>query len=408
MGLASLFRTLLVTAGLSLCLPLGATAETRLYFQATGSLASDFDNDGTVGFVDFLAFSERFGSSVGGASYDVRFDLNTNGTIDFDDFLLFADAFGTTSTPPQTAPDLALYILDPGSGSIDVYNTRNHLAQEFLPFRSPGSIKISKDHDRLFVNEQFGLFVINDDHEVLFSVPGTTSGELVLSADETMAYTAETGNNIVRVIDLTAQAAVDTIAVGSRPGKMAVTPNGRFLYVLNTSDISVVDLTRNTEVLRIDVDGTLSSIVIDLTGNRAYYSIRNRAAVGVLDIGTNSTVGEIQFEDDDANAMHLSQDGTRLLVNTTTSLVEIDVTRNLVTRTLRLAEATTSIGVTPDGLFAYIGSLEPLIFEPVLAVVDLTAWKVLGRVRGFVFPQDVAFRRTSFSESEAEAALLLP
>ena len=75
---------------------------------------------------------------------------------------------------------------------------------------------------------------------------------------------------------------------------------------------------------------------------------------------------------------------------------------------MRLAAATTSLGVTPDGLFAYIGSLEPLIFEPGLAVVDLTAWKVLGRVRGFVFPQDVVFRRTSFSESEAEAALLLP
>jgi len=380
----------------------------RLHFQATGSLASDFDNDGAVGFTDFLAFTERFGASVGEAGYDVRFDLNQNGIVDFQDFLLFSDAFGTTSTPPQTSPDLALYILDPGSSSIDVYNIKNHLAQTFLPFRNPGSMKISDDHERIYVNEQYGMFVINDAHEVLYSVPGRTSGALALHPNETFAYTAEAANNIVRVIDLTAQAPVDTIQTGNRPGKMAVSPDGRWLYVANLNDISVVDLTQNQEVLRVDVNGTLDSIVIDVTGNRAYYTVRDRATVGVLDTGTNAIVGEIQFDAEDVNAMRLSQDGTRLYVNTTTSLVELDVTRNLVIRSIELAAATSGLGITPDGLTAYVGALEPQIFEPGLAVVDLTEWRLLGRVRGFVFPFDIRFRRTSFSTDETEAALMLP
>jgi hypothetical protein len=80
-----------------------------------------------------------------------------------------------------------------------------------------------------------------------------------------------------------------------------------------------------------------------------------------------------------------------------------------VIRSLAIADITSAVGITPDGLFAYVGSLEPLIFEPVVAVIDLTEWRLLGRIRGFVFPQQIAFRRTSFGDpTESEAALLHP
>ena len=402
-----MIRTLLVfTAALMLVSP--SQASERLFYQATGSLASDFDNDGVVGFTDFLVFVERFGAVVGEANFDTRFDLNSDDIIDFGDFLLFTAAFGIVSTPPLATPDMALYVLDPGTSSIEVYNFKNHLAQMFLPFRNPGSFKISADHKRIYVNEQFGLFVLNDAHQVLYSVPGTASGQLALHPDETFAYAAEVGNDLIRVIDLTAQAAVDTISVGNRPGKMAITPDERWLYVANIGDISVVDLTRNAEVLRLEVDGVLNAMVIDSRGSRAYYSIVDRATVGVLDIGTNVTVGEIQLEGTDVNDMQISPDGNFLYVNTTHGLVELDVARNLVVRTLNFADGTRSLGITPDGLFAYVGSLEPMIFDPVVAVIDITAWRLLGRVRGFTFPSEIAFRRTSFRIAETESAFLHP
>ncbi|MEE2754574.1 MAG: hypothetical protein VX910_11375 [Candidatus Latescibacterota bacterium] len=402
-----MIRILLVFTA-ALMLASSSHAGERLSYQATGSLASDFDNDGAVGFTDFLAFVERFGSVVGEANFDVRFDLNKDGIVDFGDFLLFTAAFGNLSTPPLATPDIALYVLDRGTSSIEVYNFKNHLAQMFLPFRNPGSFKISADHERMYVNEQFGMFVLNDAHQVLYSVPGTASGQLALHPDETFAYAAEVGNDLIRVIDLTAQAAVDTIAVGNRPGKMAITPDERWMYVANFGDISVVDLTRNAEVLRLGVDGVLNAMVIDPTGSRAYYSIVDRATVGVLDIGTNVTVGEIQLEGMDVNDMQFSPDGNFLYVNTTHGLVELDVARNLVVRTLNFADGTSSLGITPDGLFAYVGSLEPMIFDPVVAVIDITAWRLLGRVRGFTFPSEIAFRRTSFEIAETESALLHP
>ena len=49
---------------------------------------SDFDNDGEVGFSDFVAFARAFNTD------NPTFDLNGNGVVDFPDFLEFAGNFG--------------------------------------------------------------------------------------------------------------------------------------------------------------------------------------------------------------------------------------------------------------------------------------------------------------------------
>ena len=57
----------------------------------------DFDEDGVVGFADFLQFAGRFGATQGDRTYEERFDLNGDGAIGFPDFLIFAGSFGKTS-----------------------------------------------------------------------------------------------------------------------------------------------------------------------------------------------------------------------------------------------------------------------------------------------------------------------
>ena len=56
--------------------------------------AADFDGDGIVGFSDFLAFVEKFGSRQGDETYQAKYDLDGNGVIEFSDFLVFVDSFG--------------------------------------------------------------------------------------------------------------------------------------------------------------------------------------------------------------------------------------------------------------------------------------------------------------------------
>ena len=67
----------------------------------------DFDGDGTVGFLDFLAFVEHFGASRGDENYEAKYDLDGDGTIGFPDFLAFVDNFGK-DVSPVVIPDANL------------------------------------------------------------------------------------------------------------------------------------------------------------------------------------------------------------------------------------------------------------------------------------------------------------
>ena len=57
-------------------------------FDPVDPTLADFDNDGSVGFSDFLDFAQAFGST------DTRFDIDQSGAVDFGDFLRFASVFG--------------------------------------------------------------------------------------------------------------------------------------------------------------------------------------------------------------------------------------------------------------------------------------------------------------------------
>ncbi len=63
-----------------------------IMFNSTPS--PDFDGDGTVGFSDFVLFARNFGTQVGDATYDARFDLDVDGSVGFSDFVVFARQFG--------------------------------------------------------------------------------------------------------------------------------------------------------------------------------------------------------------------------------------------------------------------------------------------------------------------------
>ncbi len=56
------------------------------------SLDADFDNDGIVGFRDFLLFAEHFGSHIGQDRYHSEFDILPDGQINFADFVLFTES----------------------------------------------------------------------------------------------------------------------------------------------------------------------------------------------------------------------------------------------------------------------------------------------------------------------------
>lgn len=54
----------------------------------------DFDEDGLVGFSDFVLFARHFGLSRSDTGFNGLYDLNSDGEIAFADFVLFSMDFG--------------------------------------------------------------------------------------------------------------------------------------------------------------------------------------------------------------------------------------------------------------------------------------------------------------------------
>ena len=60
--------------------------------QRTSSSSADFDEDGIVGFGDFLILASEFGREQ--EDFERKSDLDDNGMVNFSDFLIFAEQFG--------------------------------------------------------------------------------------------------------------------------------------------------------------------------------------------------------------------------------------------------------------------------------------------------------------------------
>ncbi|MDP6776934.1 MAG: beta-propeller fold lactonase family protein, partial [Candidatus Latescibacteria bacterium] len=279
--------------------------------------------------------------------------------------------------------------------SLTAFDYDTHLLTDYIPLRLPSGLKLSRDEASLFVSEAFGLYVLNTDHEVIYTVPTEAEGRVELSPDEAFAYVAERRTNVLRVIDLAAREVVDTLTVGSVPVDIGVTPDGKRLYVLNldSRDIAVVDLERRQVVDRIDFGSVPQEIAITADGRRAYVTDSFRGVISVLNLETNKVVGGIQVDGENTNGLAFSPDGEALYVSSDGWLLDLDVKRNLVRRSLELADETSIVGISPDGARAYVGTFQRQGGGPGLAAVDLDGWRILGRMRGISFPVEIQFRR---------------
>ena len=370
-------------------------AGTSVFWVANGPMASDFDGDGEVTFTDFLYFVNNFNANPEDENYDPRTDLNEDGVTNFDDFLAFSSSYGKMETSDELSGDrYIIYVADSDDSSVVALDSDSHLILDYLPYRGPGGVMVSVDQQSVYVTEVFGFFKMDTRHQVAFSVPVESRGKAVLSLDQTRAYVADQVQDLVRVVDVVNGVTIDSILVGNRPFDVALAPDGTKLYVANLTDqnVAVVDLETMTVTARIIIGDFTGEISITQDGTRAYVTNLTRGVISVLDLNTNQVVGALQLDQGSSFGAEFSPDRKLLYVSAEGVLLEIDVAHNLIVRTLRLGNDSTVLGVSPDGSRAYVTTLVRQAGGPGLTVVDLNEWKILGRIRGFLFPREIAFR----------------
>jgi hypothetical protein len=226
-------------------LTLGSGGSTVLLGVGTAPITPDFDGDGSVGFLDFIAFAGVFGETSGSANYDARFDLDGSGDIGFSDFLVFAQAFGSSAkqaTKPAIGTGAALDLMhsveDLGNGMSRVHFeiAENQAAQAYgftLSYDADAATleSVSTDFASSFgAGDQPAIAVSTERGNITFADYGLSDPEgrlvsITFQTDGPIPSVNLTGINLVDLSGNTTQVSDRSIGLAVLPDRMSLDQN---------------------------------------------------------------------------------------------------------------------------------------------------------------------------------------
>lgn len=191
---------------------------------------------------------------------------------------------------------------------------------------------------------------------------GTPGGEV--------AYVSNEGSGEISIIDVATDSVVGTIAVGTRPRGVRVTPDGRLVYVALSGSPRCPPTMPDEECERMTADKSKDGI--------AEVDAATRRVLRVLPGGSDPE----QFD--------LTPDGTRLFVsNEDAGLATIvDVRSGAVARSVKVGTEPEGVRLAPDGRTFHVTSET----DHVVTAVDAQSGEVRGTVAVGRRPREIAFR----------------
>jgi YVTN family beta-propeller protein len=209
---------------------------------------------------------------------------------------------------------------------------------------------------------------------------------IVVSPDGLYIYVADSGSNIISVISSSDDKIIDNISVNDAPWWVAITPDGKYLYVAGTRDVSVISTSNNTVVGNINIS-TVNKIAFSLDGKYAYFAncANDNGSIWIVSTNPKNTVmnvinnvGNCPF------GVAMNPNSKFLYVTTEDNITIISNTGNSVIDKIRLGSLPSGITINPDGKYVYVATTAGI------SIVSTSNNSVVYSINGIGSPYDAA------------------
>ena len=194
-------------------------------------------------------------------------------------------------------------------------------------------------------------------------------------AENTIYTTSFFNNNVSQTDSVSLTDAGLPFATGTDPRGIAVSPDGEFLYTINSVDSSVSIIEVSTGNTTIVPTGT-SPIGIDITtdGSKLYVANASDSNITEIDLATNMTSNINTFEPG-ANDVAVSPDGSRVYA-ATVGIFVLDTASKTVVGVVDLPgeNSPSAVAVSPDGSQVY--AVKPV--DNTLHIIDAQSSQLTG------------------------------
>src|SRR2546425_1110855 len=195
---------------------------------------------------------------------------------------------------------------------------------------------------------------------------GTGPQAVAITPDGRFAYVVNLTSNDVSVINTATNTLAATVAVGFGPFGVAITPNGAFAYVTAcgarcaNGGVWVISTATNAVVATVPLVGCSTGVAITPDGAFAYVANNSSSTVSVIETVTNHLVLTVSVGTS-PQGIAITPDGAFVYVTqsalsgaSANSVSVIETATNSVVATISVGAVPEGVVVTPNGAFAYV------------------------------------------------------
>lgn len=292
-------------------------------------------------------------------------------SFNFTAVLLFLIIFSSTELVSTAQSEMSVeyaYVPNELSNTVSVINTTTNTVISTVPVgNNPCGVTINHDGTKVYVtnfgndNARGNTFtIINTDTDevitkLVYSGEGIKPFGVAITPDETL-YIASYGTDKVYAINLTADYSTP-INVGSKPLGVAITSNGKWVYVANrgSNSVSVINTITNNVTATVPVGSEPYGVAVSSDGN-VYVTNQNSGNISVINTTTNTVIATVNVGVY-PHGIAVTPNGKTVYVanhNPYCGTVSVINTTTYVTKNINVYGTPCGVTVTHDGKWVYV------------------------------------------------------